>query len=146
MAAAPEGLTEAELRALSARARLQAVPRNTIVVAEGDKGNSVFIIESGRVKVFLRGEDGKEVVLNVQGPGEYFGDLALDFGRCQIRDRESAQGTEVDAPIGLHGLRTGELGPAPDLHAKHVGTADRIEITPRRGSGRGPQQRRNVWA
>ena len=74
------GLTEAEVGTLSARARLRVVPRNTIVVSEGDRSDSVFIIESGRVKVFLQGENGKEVVLNVQGPGEYFGDLALDDG------------------------------------------------------------------
>jgi CRP/FNR family transcriptional regulator, cyclic AMP receptor protein len=75
-----EGLTETELQALCARARVRAVTANTIILSEGDRSDSVFIIESGRVKVFLQGEDGKEVVLNVQGPGEYFGDLALDDG------------------------------------------------------------------
>jgi CRP/FNR family cyclic AMP-dependent transcriptional regulator len=32
---------------------------------------------SGRVKVYLSDEDGKEVIINTQGPGEYFGELAL---------------------------------------------------------------------
>ena len=45
-----------------------------------DRSDSIYIIAVGRVKVFLHGEDGKEVVLNVHGPGEYFGELALDEG------------------------------------------------------------------
>lgn len=75
---AREGLTPGEIEALSREARSRAVPKNTVVVSEGDRSDSVYIIASGRVKVFLQGADGKEVVLNVQGPGEYFGDLALD--------------------------------------------------------------------
>ena len=35
------------------------------------------MIQSGSVKAFLSDENGKEVVLSTQGPGEYFGDLAL---------------------------------------------------------------------
>ena len=35
------------------------------------------MILSGRVKVFVSGEDGREAVLNYQGAGDYFGDLAL---------------------------------------------------------------------
>jgi CRP/FNR family cyclic AMP-dependent transcriptional regulator len=117
-AAPREGLTEADVRALSARARLQAVPRNTVVVAEGDRSDSVFIIESGRVKVFLQGEDGKEVVLNVQGPGEYFGDLALDDG---VRSASVA----TLEPSRLHVVTRDDfrwfLGANPDFALRLIG-------------------------
>ena len=43
----------------------------------GQYPDAIFIIKSGRVKVFLRGEDDKGIVLNFHGPGEYFGELAL---------------------------------------------------------------------
>ncbi len=71
-------LTAPELKALSANARVQSFPRNAVVVDEGDETASVFIIRSGRVKVYLRNPDGREVVLNIHGPGEYFGEMALE--------------------------------------------------------------------
>ena len=76
-ALSPTGLDERELRALSAHAMVQTFPKNVVLVNEGDTTDAVFVIKSGRVKVFLRGKDEKEVVLNFHGPGEYFGELAL---------------------------------------------------------------------
>ena len=72
------GLDERELHALSAHATVQTFPKNCVIVNEGDRSDSIFIISSGRVKVFLRGEDGRDVVLNFHGPGEHFGELALN--------------------------------------------------------------------
>ena len=76
----PAALEERELRELSAHATAQTFPKNTVIVNEGDRSTSIFIIMSGRVKVFLHGKDGREVVLNVHGPGEYFGEMVLDEG------------------------------------------------------------------
>jgi len=74
------GLARHELRALSAHATIQTFPKNTVIVNEGEQADSIFIIRSGRVKVFLRNEHGREVVLNFHGPGEYFGEMVLDEG------------------------------------------------------------------
>jgi CRP/FNR family cyclic AMP-dependent transcriptional regulator len=38
------------------------------------------VVLSGRVKVFLSDEEGKEVQLNQLAPGEYFGEVTLDGG------------------------------------------------------------------
>lgn len=73
-------LTEQELQALSANAVVRKHPKGSIVVEKGDHTDSLFIIKSGRVKVFLRNSAGKEIVLNIHGPGEYFGEMALDSG------------------------------------------------------------------
>lgn len=70
-------LDEAELATLSGRAVRRQFQRNTIILNEGDHSDSLYLILSGKVKVFLSDETGKEVILNVQGPGEYFGELAL---------------------------------------------------------------------
>src|SRR5689334_18381225 len=74
------GLDEDELRALAEHATQQAFPKNSVIINEGDRSDSIFIIVSGRVRVFLHGKDGKEVLLNVHGPGEYFGEMVLDEG------------------------------------------------------------------
>ena len=74
------GLDEQELKALTARATTHSFPKNAVIVNAGDRSESIFIISAGRVKVFLHGDDGKEVILNVHGPGEYFGEMVLDEG------------------------------------------------------------------
>ena len=68
------------LKALSEQGSVKAYPKNTIIISEGERSESLFIILSGKVKVFLADEDGKEVLLSTQGPGEYFGEMILDEG------------------------------------------------------------------
>ncbi|PVV27873.1 MAG: Crp/Fnr family transcriptional regulator, partial [gamma proteobacterium symbiont of Ctena orbiculata] len=52
-------------------------PRNTIILSEGDNSDSLYVILSGRVKVYLNDENGKEAIINYQEEGEYFGELSL---------------------------------------------------------------------
>ncbi len=71
------GLDEAELHALFNHASVRAFPKNSIVINDGDESDSLYVIISGRVKVFLMDEKGKEIILNFQSAGEYFGELSL---------------------------------------------------------------------
>ena len=74
------GLREEKLRALAAKAVLQSVPKNVTVIIEGEFTRSLYVILSGKVRVYLNDEHGKELVLDVKGPGQYFGEMALDDG------------------------------------------------------------------
>jgi CRP/FNR family cyclic AMP-dependent transcriptional regulator len=74
------GLSAEDAAALAQTALVRKLPKNTIVVSEGDRSDSLYVILSGRVKVFVSDEGGRDLVLNVEGPGEYFGELALDEG------------------------------------------------------------------
>src|SRR5215831_16148184 len=78
--ASSRGLSDEELRVFSAHGTVRALPKNAAVVNEGERSDSIYFILSGKVKVYLRNQGGKEVVLNVHGPGEYFGELVLDEG------------------------------------------------------------------
>jgi CRP/FNR family cyclic AMP-dependent transcriptional regulator len=73
-------LSAEELAAIAKSGVPRAYPKNAIIVTEGDRGDSLYIVVEGRVKVFVSDENGKEAVLNVQGPGEYFGEMPLDDG------------------------------------------------------------------
>ena len=73
-------MQEQLLRELSERAVMRTFPANTVIVSEGDGTDALYIVLSGKVKVFLANENGKEVLLTVQGPGEYFGEMILDGG------------------------------------------------------------------
>jgi len=72
--------SEEELRALAARGVAKRYPKNAVIVSEGDDTDALYIILSGRVKVMVSDEDGGELVLGMRGPGEYFGEFALDGG------------------------------------------------------------------
>jgi CRP/FNR family transcriptional regulator, cyclic AMP receptor protein len=82
--AASEGpawsLPERYLKTLAEHGTTKAYPKNAIIVSEGDHSDTLYIILSGRVKIYLADEEGKEVLLNTQGPGEYFGEIILDEG------------------------------------------------------------------
>ncbi len=49
-----------------------------VLINEGDVGDSLYIILSGRVKVFASNEAGREFVIDFHGPGEYVGEMSLD--------------------------------------------------------------------
>lgn len=70
-------LSGADLTAISLRIVKRFFAKNSILVHEGDSSDSLFIIESGKVKVYVGDEDGREITLSVHGPGEYFGEIAL---------------------------------------------------------------------
>lgn len=71
------GLSDKELSLIESHAVTRSFPKNAVVINEGDETDSLYIIISGAVKVFLSDEHGKEIIINNQGPGEYFGELAL---------------------------------------------------------------------
>ncbi len=71
-------LTEATLRAIAAGGVVRSYPRNVVLIREGDQGDSLFIVVSGRVKVYASNAAGKEVVIDFHGPGEYVGEMSLD--------------------------------------------------------------------
>lgn len=51
--------------------------KNMIIFMEGEPGEAVFFIEKGRVKVFRTSEDGREIIINIFGPGEVFAEVTL---------------------------------------------------------------------
>jgi CRP/FNR family cyclic AMP-dependent transcriptional regulator len=74
----PSLLAEETLRAITATGVVRHFPKNAILINEGDTADSLFIVLSGRVKVFASNEAGREIVLSFFGPGEYVGEMSLD--------------------------------------------------------------------
>jgi CRP/FNR family transcriptional regulator, cyclic AMP receptor protein len=71
-------LNNEALQAIATQGRVRHFPKNTVIINEGDHGDSIFIILSGMVKVYAVGSEGKEVALNFIGKGELVGELAID--------------------------------------------------------------------
>jgi signal transduction histidine kinase len=70
------GLTEAQLGELATGAHRRRVAAGTVVMAEGDTGNALYVLLRGRLEVTRRDGDG-EVLLAVPRPGSFIGELAL---------------------------------------------------------------------
>lgn len=73
-------ITDPGMRMLASVGWLHRMPAQTVFVNEGETADSAFVILSGRVKVFASSPEGGEIVLNICGPGECIGDMALDGG------------------------------------------------------------------
>ena len=71
-------LAQDTLRAIAATGVVRQFPKNAVLINEGEQGDSLFIVLSGKVKVFASNEAGKEFVIDFHGPGEYVGEMSLD--------------------------------------------------------------------
>lgn len=51
--------------------------KGSVIFEQGDEGDALYIIESGRVKIAIKDEEGREKILSVFGEGDYLGEMAL---------------------------------------------------------------------
>lgn len=73
-----DAIADPLVRELAQRGQVRTIARNTVFIHEGELGDSLFVILSGRVKVFVADAEGREMVLDFHGPGDYVGEMALD--------------------------------------------------------------------
>jgi CRP-like cAMP-binding protein len=66
-----------------------------VLFLAGDPGTGLYVVEAGRVKMVLTSPAGRELVLAVRGPGEFFGDMALLDGEPRSADAVVA----ADCPL-----------------------------------------------
>ena len=70
-------LNDRELDVVRAVAAEKTYPKNAVVLTEGEMGDSLYMIQSGKVKVFIGDEDGREIILKILGPGDFFGEMSM---------------------------------------------------------------------
>ena len=70
-------LREEHVQSLARLTLRRRYPKDTVVFFENEEGDFFFMILEGRIKVTILGDDGREVILSVLGPGDFFGDMAL---------------------------------------------------------------------
>lgn len=71
-----EGFDEAKLDDLAASMTVRTHPVNQTIMLQNDWGNGVYFVLEGWVKIRTFNLEGKEVTLNILGPGEIFGEMA----------------------------------------------------------------------
>ena len=68
------------LRALARRGEVRRYRKNTLLIEEGDHGDTLYLILAGRLRSYASGDKGREITYGVYGPGEYLGEMSLDGG------------------------------------------------------------------
>jgi len=89
------GLNPGELDGVAALIRRHRYTAGEIIFHEGDAGTALYIIEKGEVKIVLGSAEGKEVVLSLLGPGDFFGELALLDGEPRSADAVAMEAAEL---------------------------------------------------
>ena len=71
------GLNQSDLDQLAQCSTRSWFKRGSVIVTEGDPADGLYVVVSGRIKVLLSDNEGKEVVLTVESGGACFGEIAL---------------------------------------------------------------------
>lgn len=71
------GLSDEDRRALADQLERHEVHRGQVIFDEGDVGDRVFLVLTGKIKISRAAADGRENLLAVLGPGDLFGELSL---------------------------------------------------------------------
>ena len=71
------GLPEAQLSLLTRVVGRKSYPRSSTIIAAGDPTDALYIVISGRLKVMMSDDEGREVILAILGQGEFFGEMGL---------------------------------------------------------------------
>jgi CRP/FNR family transcriptional regulator, cyclic AMP receptor protein len=70
-------LNDRELEVVRSVATERTYPKNAVVLTEGEMGDSLYMIQSGKVKVVIGDEEGRELILKILGPGDFFGEMSM---------------------------------------------------------------------
>ena len=89
------GVQDPQLAEIAAAAQNRKVARGTVIVRAGDTTDSLYILISGRARVMNSDEEGREVILSILGPGDFFGEMGLIDGSPRSADVVAAEACEM---------------------------------------------------
>src|SRR5262245_38253287 len=70
-------LTDDDIVSLARLSIRKHYAKDAVIFFENEEGDFFFMILDGRIKVTILGDDGREVILSLLGPGDFFGEMAL---------------------------------------------------------------------
>lgn len=91
------GLPVEQISQLGRHIHIRNYPKRTQIISEGDPAHCLYFVLSGRVKVYLDDEKGKEITVNIHEGGEVFGELSV----IQGIPRSASVVTMEDSRLGL---------------------------------------------
>ena len=116
-----------QLAALLPALQHRSYARNACILRAGDLTDALYIILSGRARVLIDDGKGREVILNVLGPNEFFGEMSLIDERPRSASVEALDACEIlyISKSAVHELSQGEFRCGHAHAAQRRGTAAR---------------------
>lgn len=99
-------LTDDEMLEIAQITKAKKFEKGEMVYTAGDKGGTLFVLHTGRVKITRLSSGGKEQVIRVVGPGEFIGELSL-FSSLELTD--NAEVLETSNMCIIEGAKLKEL-------------------------------------
>ncbi len=90
-----EGLEATDLEELAALAAARSYPPGAMIFQKGDASHGLYVVERGQVKISSGSREGREIVLNLLGPGSVFGEVALVDGGQRTADATACDPVHV---------------------------------------------------
>lgn len=85
------------LKKIEGLTRVKKYNKNEIIFMEGDPGEAIHFVKSGKVKIFKTSESGREIIINILNPGDIFAEVIL-FQKG------------MDYPASVEVIEAGEIG------------------------------------
>lgn len=80
---------------LASAAHLRRLSRGQVLFVAGEPSDSLYVVATGRLRVFVTSAHGEELVLALLGPGEAAGDLTMLDGGARSADVDALESTEL---------------------------------------------------
>jgi CRP/FNR family transcriptional regulator len=109
-------LSKPELDRIAQVAVLRHYPAGSVILREGDAGDTCYVMRSGRARILREHSDGRAITLTNVGPGEIFGELAMFGGEVRSATVETLEYVEAVAILADDLKRL--LSEHPDISVK----------------------------
>jgi len=96
--------TDPVVRELAQSGQSRRFPKGELLIREGDRGDALFVILSGKVKVYVSDTEGREMIVADYAAGDYVGEMALD-GKPRSASVEAVEPT-VCSVVARDALRS----------------------------------------
>lgn len=88
-------LSQEQLTSLAVKLERRAYRKGQTILRQGEQGESLFVIVSGQVRIYMLSPDGHEVSVSICDRGDFFGEMALLLDMPRTANVEAMKSTEV---------------------------------------------------
>jgi CRP/FNR family transcriptional regulator, cyclic AMP receptor protein len=91
------GLEQEALETIAALCTTRRLARGEVLFLKGDPGDALYAIRRGRIRIATGTDEGRHVTLNILGPGDLFGEIALLDGKPRTAEAVALESCEIFA-------------------------------------------------
>jgi CRP/FNR family transcriptional regulator, cyclic AMP receptor protein len=91
------GLGREALETIAALCTTRTLARGEVLFLKGDPGDALYAIRRGRIRIATGTDEGRHVTLNILGPGDVFGEIALLDGKPRTAEAVAIEPCDIYA-------------------------------------------------